>query len=65
MSLYASVSCWIPEISDYLETQEMCDEVVRIEPYSLKFVRDSLNIKEMCTKAVGTKKCRLQQAPDL
>lgn len=55
MFLYASVLCWISEIPECLETQEMCDEVVCIEPYSFKFVPDSLKTKEICNKAVRTK----------
>ena len=34
-----------------LKTQEMCNEAVRIEPYSLAFVSDHFKTQEMCDKA--------------
>ena len=45
MSLYAAVPNWIKEIPDHLKTQEMCNEAVRMEPWSLKFVPDHLKTK--------------------
>ena len=38
-----NVPCWIREIPGRLKTQEMYEEAVGIEPYSLAFVPDHLN----------------------
>ena len=35
------------EVPDHLNTQEMCNEVVRIEPTLLAFLPDCLKTKEM------------------
>ena len=52
MSLYAAVPRWIKEIPDHLKTQEMCNEAVRMKPWSLKFVPDWYKTQEMCNEAV-------------
>ena len=52
MSLLEIIPVWIREISDDLETQKMCNEAMRIEPYSLAFVPDCFKTPEMCDKAI-------------
>ena len=51
MALLEIIPVWIREISDHLKTQEMCDEAVRIESYSLAFVPDCFKTQEICDKA--------------
>ena len=50
MPLYATVSSWIKETPDHLNTQKMCKKVVKKNSYTLKFVLDYLKTKEMCEK---------------
>ena len=52
MALLEIIPAWIREISDHLKTQETCNEVMRIEPYSLAFVPDCFKTQEICDKAV-------------
>ena len=49
--LLSNVLCWIKEIPNYLKTQEMCDEAVRIIPLSLAYVQDHFRTQEMCNDA--------------
>ena len=65
MSLLEIIPVWIREISDNLKTQEMCNEAMRIEPYSLAFVPDCFKTQEMCDKAIITlqrKRCIIRQS---
>ena len=48
--MYATVPNWIKEIPDHLKTQEMCNEAVCMEPWSLKFVPDQYKAQEMCER---------------
>ena len=52
MALLEIIPVWIREIPDNLKTQEVCNEAMRIEPYSLAFVPDCFKTQEMCDKAV-------------
>ena len=47
MSLFANVPRWIREAPGYLKTREMCDEAVRVEPFSLEFVPDCLKTEDV------------------
>ena len=42
----------------------MCNEAVRREPYSLKFVPDCFKTEEMCNQAVEEYPCLLQYVPN-
>ena len=42
----------------------MCDEAVRMEPYSLKFVPDRLKTEDMCIEAVLRKPYTLEYVAD-
>ena len=44
-------------------TQEMCNEVVHIEPHSLAFIPDLFKTEEMCNKAVGVNLYTLKFIP--
>ena len=52
MSLLEIIPVWIREISDNLKTQKMCNEAMRIEPYSLAFVPDRFKTQKMCDKTI-------------
>ena len=52
MFLFANVPEWIKEIPGHLKTQEICDETVLMEPYSLEFVPGRLKTQEMCNEAM-------------
>ena len=43
---------WLKEISEHLNTQEMYNEAVQMEPCSVAFVPDHFKTQEMCNKAV-------------
>ena len=45
-------------------TQEMCQNVVENDLYTLKFVPDHFNTKEICDKAVRDDSSSLQYVPD-
>ena len=64
MSLFTNVPRWIIEVSNHLKTKEMCDEAVRMEPYSLEFVPDRLKTEDMCIEAVRRKPYTLRLVPD-
>ena len=51
MVLYEAIVLWIKEIPNYFKTQEMCNEVVRIEPRPLASPTDRFKTQEMCNKA--------------
>ena len=42
-------------VPDCFKTQEMCNDAVRIEPYTLRYVSDHFKIEEMCKEAVSNK----------
>ena len=42
-------------VPDCFETQEMCNEKVRIKPYLLRYVPDHFKTKEICKEAVSNK----------
>ena len=41
-----------PRIPDHFKTEEMCNKVVRSEPYTLRYVPDHLKTQEMCNEAL-------------
>ena len=47
-------------MSDYLNTQEMCTNVVENDPYTLNFVPDHFHMQEICDKTVGDDPSSLQ-----
>ena len=49
---YENVPRWIREIPDRFKTQEMCDEIVGIEPRSFAFVPDHFRTEEMWNDTV-------------
>ena len=61
---YENVPCWIREIPGYLKTQEMCDEAVCIESYSLEFVPGHLKAQRMYNKVVRREPYTLYYVPD-
>ena len=63
MALLEIIPVWIREIPD-LKTQEICNEAMRIEPYSLAFVPDNLKTQEMCDKSVEIDPYILWHVPD-
>ena len=64
LCMYVNVPGWIKEIPNDLKTQEMCDEVVHIEPRSLEFVLDRFKTQEMCIEAVRREPYTLDHLPD-
>ena len=50
---------WIKLIHDHLNTQDMCNEAVHIEPLLLAYVPDRFKTQEMCDEAVRSKPCML------
>ena len=64
MSLLEIIPVWIREIPHKLKTQEMCNEAMRIEPYSLAFVPDCFKTQQMCDKAVEIDPFILRHVPD-
>ena len=60
---YENVPRWIREIPDHLKTQEMCDEAVRIESYSLEVVPNCFMAEEMCNEAVRRQPFTLYYVP--
>lgn len=62
--LYVSVPNLIKEITDYSKTQDICDEGVHIEPFSLGFVRNCFKTQTMYSEAVRIKQYLLKFGPD-
>ena len=62
--LLSNVTCWIKEIPNYLKTQEMCDETVRINPLLLAYVPDHLRTQEMCIEIMHTMPDAFHRIPD-
>ena len=53
------------DMSKYIPwTQEMCNEVVHIEPYALEFIPDHFKTQKMCNEAVEAGPCNLKFVPD-
>ena len=53
------MTSWIVTIPDHLKTQEMCNEAVRIKPFSLAYVSDRFKTQEMCNETVRKKLCMM------
>ena len=64
MTLYEIIPVWIREVPDNLKTQEMCNEAMRIEPYSLAFVPDCSKTQEICDEAFEIDPFILWHVPD-
>ena len=64
MSLLKIILVWIRETPDHLKTQEMCDEAMRIEPYSLAFAPDLFKTQKMSDKSIEIDPFTLQHVPD-
>ena len=54
----------IKEVPEHFKTQEMCIEVVHIEPRSLASVPDKLKAEEICNKAFYKEPYTLDCVPD-
>ena len=64
MPYYKNVPRWIREIPRHLKTQEMCEEVIWIEPRSLAFLPDCFKTEGLCIKAVRRNPYALDCVPD-
>ena len=64
MSLFVNIPIWIREIPEPLKTQEICDEAVRIEPCSRRFVPNCFKTQEICNEAVRREPYTLEFVPD-
>ena len=53
ISLLEIIPVWIRETPDHLKTQEMCNEAIHTDPYSLAFVPDRFKTQKMCDKAIN------------
>ena len=58
------MTSWIVTIPDRFKTQEMCDEAVHTEPFSLTYVLDGFKTQEMCIEAARNKLYMLLFIPD-
>ena len=64
MSRFANVPCWIIVAPGHLKTQEMCNEIMSINPLSLVYAPDRFKTKEMCIKAIEVGPWELYIVPD-
>ena len=69
MTLYKSIPhenilLFIIKTPDDLKANEMCNEAVCIEPYSLIYVPDNLKTKEMCDDVVRSNPFSVEFVPD-
>ena len=64
MSLYPAVSGSIRKIPDHLKIQEMCNEVVNIDSYSLFYVLDQYKNQRMCNELMCTRYVFFDTVPD-
>ena len=55
MSLYVAVPSWIRGIPDHLRTQEMCNEALHIDSYSLLYVPDQYETQQMSNELMHTR----------
>ena len=60
---YENVPAWIRVTPDHLKMQEICDEAVRIESYSLAYVPDRFKAEEICNEAVRSEPLTLYYVP--
>ena len=61
---YENVPCWIRGIPGHLKTQEICNEAVRLRPYSLHYIPDQYKTQEMCNEAVSREPYILDYVPN-
>ena len=59
-----NVPRWKRDVPEHLNTQQMYDEAVRIEPYSLEHVPGRFKTQEMCNEAVRRESNTLWCVPD-
>ena len=64
MSLLEIIPVWIRETPDNLKTQEMCNEAMCIDPYSLAFVLDRFKTQKMCDKTIEIDPFTLWHVPE-
>ena len=57
------MTSWIREFLKHLNTQEICDEAVSIEPLTLVFVPNHFKTQELCNEAVHNKPHTLWHVP--
>lgn len=55
--------CMMLFVFHHLRTQEMCNKVMCIEPYSLEFVPDYFKKQEMCNEVVRKEPYTLRYIP--
>ena len=53
MVLFVYDQWWGRKISGHLKTQEICNDVMRKDPWVLKFISDHFKTQGMCNQAVG------------
>ena len=51
-------------VPGHLQTHEMCNEVVQMEPYFLAYVPNHFKMQEMCNKAMCMEPLLLKYVPD-
>ena len=51
-------------VPDHFKTQDVCNEVVRREPYNLRYAPDHLKTQEICDETVHTEPLSLAYVPD-
>ena len=61
---FVNVPKWFKAIPEHLKTQEMCKRAIKVDPYSLGYVRDCFKIQDMCNKAVPKRPNILEYVPD-
>ena len=59
-----NVSGWIRGVPGHLKTQEMCNEVVQMKPYSLAYVPDHFKTQKMCERTVEDETDSLEFVPN-
>ena len=64
MALFTNVPEWIKEVLEHFKTQELCEEAVFMEPFSLAFVPDRFKTEGMCSEAVRREPYTLDCVPD-
>ena len=64
MAFLANDPRWGGKISGHLQTQEICNEVMRSSSWALRFIPNHFRTQEMCNEAVGACPWTLEHVPD-
>ena len=62
--LLLNVPCWMREIPYHLNTQEMCNEIMRTMPNTFHRIPDHFKTQEMCIKGAEVDPWHLYDVPD-